>query len=64
MTYGIVTRLDYGWPGSNARVVQERRGHVTIAMTSGVYGRVMPGMREEAAATIDAAFKALRRQIG
>lgn len=46
--------------GVHAKVVQERLGHATIAITLGVYGHVMPGMQEEAAAKIDAAFKALR----
>jgi integrase len=46
--------------GVHAKVVQERLGHATIAITLGVYGHVMPGMQEGAAAKLDAAFQALR----
>jgi len=46
--------------GVHAKVVQDRLGHATIAITLGVYGHVMPGMQEEAAAKLDAAFQALR----
>src|SRR5262249_1580129 len=35
------------------KVVQERLGHATIGMTLDLYSHVMPGMQEEAAATID-----------
>jgi integrase len=40
------------------KVVQERLGHATIAMTLDLYSHVVPGMQEDAAATIDAAFRA------
>jgi integrase len=34
----------------HAKVVQERLGHATIAIALGVYGHVVSGMQEEAAA--------------
>jgi integrase len=43
--------------GVNPKVVSERAGHSTVAFTLQVYGGVQPGMQEEAAAKIDAAFR-------
>jgi integrase len=38
------------------KVVSERRGHSRVAITLDTYSHVIPGMQEEAAAAIDAAF--------
>lgn len=42
--------------GVHPRVVQERLGHSTIAITLDVYSHVLPNMQEEAAAKIGAAL--------
>jgi integrase len=39
------------------KVVQERLGHASIAMTLDLYSHVMPGMQEEAAASVDAVMR-------
>jgi integrase len=40
--------------GVNVKVVQERLGHSSIAITGDVYSHVTPGMQEEAAARVAA----------
>jgi integrase len=40
------------------KIVQERLGHSTIAITLDIYSHAMPNMQADAAATIDAAFQA------
>jgi integrase len=40
------------------KIVQERLGHSTIAITMDTYSHAMPNMQADAAATIDAAFQA------
>ncbi|HUF53689.1 MAG TPA: site-specific integrase [Dehalococcoidia bacterium] len=44
--------------GEHPRVVQERLGHSTIAVTMDVYSHVMPGLQEESAARLDKVFAA------
>jgi integrase len=39
------------------KIVQERLGHATISMTMDLYSHVMPGMQDEAAASIDATLR-------
>jgi integrase len=39
------------------KMVQERLGHSTIAMTLDVYSHVLPSMQQEAAYKIDDLFK-------
>jgi integrase len=43
--------------GVHPKVVQERLGHSTVAMTLDVYSHVLPSMQQEAAAKIDDLFK-------
>jgi len=40
--------------GVPVKVVSERLGHATTSITMDVYAHVLPGMQEEAAATVDA----------
>jgi integrase len=40
------------------KIVSERLGHSRVALTLDTYSHVLPGMQEEAAAAIDAAFSA------
>ncbi len=40
--------------GVNPKVVSERLGHATVSFTLDVYSHVMPGLQEDAAATIAA----------
>jgi integrase len=44
--------------GVNVKVISERLGHASIAITLDVYGHVMPSMQEEAAEKIDAGLRA------
>ena len=50
------------------KVVQERLGHSTIAITMDIYSHVLEGMQEDAAETVDAALQAAltrrRKEIG
>ena len=46
------------------KVVQERLGHASIAITMDIYGHVMPNMQAEAAAKIDDALKAAQKKNG
>jgi len=43
--------------GVHPKVVQERLGHSSIAMTLDVYSHVIPSMQREAANKIDGLFK-------
>lgn len=45
--------------GEHPKVVQERLGHATIAITMDIYSHVMPTMQRDAAAKLDAHFSAL-----
>lgn len=42
--------------GVHPKIVQERLGHSTIAMTLDVYSHVTPKMQQEGAAKLDAIF--------
>ena len=42
--------------GANVKVVSERLGHASAAMTLDVYSHVLPGMQEEATAKLEAAL--------
>ncbi len=44
--------------GVHPKIVQERLGHSTIAITLDLYSHVMPGMQEDAALKVDKALKA------
>jgi integrase len=46
--------------GSNVhlKIVQERLGHSSIAITMDIYSHLMPNMQGEAAAAVDAAMRA------
>jgi integrase len=43
--------------GIHPKIVQERLGHSTIAMTLDTYSHVVPGLQEAAAAKFDSLFK-------
>ena len=43
--------------GIHPKVVSERLGHATVAITLDTYSHVLPGMQEEAAESIDAALR-------
>ena len=47
--------------GVHVKVASERLGHSKIAITLDLYSHVLPGMQEDAAAKIDAAFEAHRK---
>lgn len=40
------------------KIVQERLGHSSIAITMDIYSHLMPNMQGEAAATVDGAMRA------
>jgi integrase len=40
------------------KIVQERLGHSSIAITMDIYSHLMPNMQEEAAAAVDGALRA------
>jgi integrase len=40
--------------GVHPKVVSERLGHATVAMTLDIYSHVIPAMQQEAAATVAA----------
>lgn len=44
--------------GVNPKVVSERAGHTSVATTLDLYSHVMPGLQEDAAATIDGPLSA------
>jgi integrase len=45
--------------GIHPKVASERLGHSTVGITMDLYSHVLPGMQEEAAAKVDAAYKAI-----
>jgi integrase len=45
--------------GVHPKVVQERLGHSTIAVTMDIYSHVMPSLQREAAQHLDKLFSAL-----
>lgn len=47
-----------GKMGVPAKVVSERLGHSTVSITLDLYSHVLPGMQEDAAQRVDAAFRA------
>jgi integrase len=44
--------------GVHPKVAQERLGHSSVGITLDLYSHVLPGMREDAAAKVDAAIRA------
>ena len=48
--------------GVHPKVVQERLGHSSIAITMDVYSHLLPGMQEEAAKKVDQALRAAIRK--
>jgi integrase len=44
--------------GIHPKVAQERLGHSSVGITLDLYGHVLPGMQDDAAAKIDAAIRA------
>ena len=57
----ITTLLD---EGVNPKVVSERAGHASVAITLQIYGHVIPNMQADAAARVDAALRGtLEEQI-
>ena len=42
--------------GTNVKIVSERLGHASAAMTLDVYAHVVPGMQEEATERLGAAL--------
>ncbi len=50
--------------GIHPKVVQQRMGHSTIAMTLDVYSHVLPSMQQEAAEKIDDMFRHQLRVLG
>ena len=42
---------------TSPKVVSERLGHASVKITQDVYGHVMPGMQEDAAARVDRALE-------
>jgi len=43
--------------GVHPKIVQERLGHATIAVTLDIYSHVLPGMQEAAAVRFDESFQ-------
>jgi integrase len=50
--------------GVHPKIVQERLGHASIAITMDIYSHVMPNMQPAAAAKIDEALKAAQKKNG
>ena len=46
--------------GIHPKVASERLGHSKVGITLDLYSHVLPGMQEDAAATMDAALRRLR----
>ena len=44
--------------GIHPKIASERLGHSKVSITLDLYSHVIPGMQEDAAATVDAALKA------
>jgi integrase len=47
--------------GTHIKVASERLGHSKVGITLDLYSHVLPGMQEDAAAKVDAAFKAAQK---
>jgi integrase len=47
--------------GVHPKVASERLGHSKVGITLDLYSHVLPGMQEDAAAKVDAAFKAAQK---
>jgi integrase len=60
LRHGHATHLLSG--NVHAKLVQERLGHASIRMTLDLYGHVLPGMQEQAAAALDLAIRAARKR--
>ena len=50
--------------GVHPKVASERLGHSKVGITLDLYSHVMPGMQEDAAAKVDAAFRAAQKSNG
>ncbi|MCP1844403.1 integrase [Bradyrhizobium sp. USDA 4524] len=50
--------------GVHPKVASERLGHSKVGITLDLYSHVIPGMQEDAAATVDAALKAAQSRNG
>jgi site-specific recombinase XerC len=50
--------------GVHPKIVSERLGHATVAITFDTYSHVLPDMQREAAAALDAALHGLPRSSG
>ena len=48
--------------GVNPKIVSERLGHSSIAVTMDVYSHVLPGMQEEAAQAVEGLLSEARRK--
>jgi integrase len=46
--------------GTHIKVASERLDHSKVGITLDLYSHVLPGMREDAATKVDAAFKAAK----
>jgi integrase len=46
------------------KIVQERLGHSSIGITLDTYSHVLPNLQADAAATVDAAFRAALDKAG
>ncbi len=44
--------------GVHPKIVSERLGHASVAITLDIYSHVLPGMQEDAADKVDAALRA------
>ena len=49
--------------GVHPKVASERLGHSRVGITLDRYSHVLPGMQEDAAAKVDAAFKAAKKPV-
>jgi len=54
----VLKRRKNGYSGLHPKIAQERLGHSTIAVTMDIYSHVTAQMHGDAAAKIDAAYKA------
>ena len=45
--------------GEHVKVVSERAGHASVAITLEIYGHVIPGMQQDTARRVDAAFRSV-----
>jgi integrase len=49
--------------GVNAKVVSERAGHASVAITLDIYGHVIPNMQADAAARVDTALRGTLEEL-